>query len=245
MAGSDSCLVANIAYYLDLEARHKALLERLEEREESYEAREKVYTGGERVERLFVVKQGWFFGYTNLPNGGRHIVNIYNAGDVIGFSSLTLKSYSTNLQAATAGRLCPFEKQDLDRIFDESPRLAALLFALSSREQVVLIDTLRVSSRMAPRARLAFLFLKLIGRLRVTNPDITNRINMPLTQTDMGDAIGVTNVTVSRTIKGMEQDGLLERAGKELILHDEAELQNICDYDVRHLEIDTSWFPER
>lgn len=67
---------------------------------------------------------------------------------------------------------------------------------------------------------------------------------MPLTQSDIGDAIGLTNVTVSRVLSEFEHDDLIERPNGELIIRDEQALRELCDFTDRHSDMDTSWFPD-
>lgn len=243
MPDSQSCLISKFSYYIELNDGQEKMLAKLEKSPEEYPAGREIYAGGDRNQHLHVVKSGWLYGYTHLPDGGRHVVRFYHPGDIVGLPGLAFRHHHINLKTATDACLCPFEKQDLDDILENAPTIAALLFTLSSREQVILIDTLRASSRMRPRPRLAFLFLDILSRLRVTNPAMTNRMNMPLTQTDIGDAIGLTNVTVSRTLAEMEDEGLIERPPGELVLRNENALREICDFTDRHSDMDTSWFP--
>lgn len=239
----ESCLVAKLSHYVDLDDRQERMLARLEESTVEHGSREEIYSGGDDNKYLYVVKSGWLYGYTDLPDGGRHVVRIYHAGDIIGLPGLAYNRHHVNLKSANRGALCPFEKRDLDEIIEEAPRITALLFTLSSREQVILIDMLRASSRMAAKARLAYLFLDILCRLRITNPGITDRMQMPLTQTDIGDAVGLTNVTVSRAMSELQRDGFIERQPGALVITDEDRLRELCDFTDRHREMDTSWFP--
>ncbi len=242
-AKANSCLISKLSHYMDLDESNRRLLRALEHSERSFAANDIVYSGGERTINLFVVKSGWLFSSTTLSDGRRHVVRIYNAGDIIGLPTLAFSHHVLDLEAATACCLCPFSKQDLDQILERSPRLTALLFSLTSREEVVLIDTLRAASRMAPIARVAYFLLDLASRLRVTNSGMTNRFRMPLTQTVIGDTIGLTNVTVSRALTAMQESGLIDRCGQDVVLLNEAELRKLCDFSDRYAEMDISWFP--
>ena len=243
MTVSESCLIAKLSHYVPLDNEHEELLSSIEKREQPFSTGEEIFARGDEMVNLYVVKSGWLYGYTNLPDGGRHVVRFYHAGDIVGLPSLAFNHYAINLRAANAGCLCPFGKKDLDLILTRAPRISALLLTMSSREEVILIDILRAASRMKPRARLAYLFLDIFCRLRITNKSISNRIHFPLTQSDIGDAIGLTNVTVSRTIGEMEEEQLIKRIDGDLILHDEMALRDLCDFSDRHKDMDCSWFP--
>ncbi|MFC3104716.1 Crp/Fnr family transcriptional regulator [Salinisphaera aquimarina] len=236
-------MVAKLKHYIDItDAEHK-LLGALEKTERSTSAGEEIFAGGDVNKNLFVVKYGWLYTYTNLPDGGRLVVRVYHAGDIIGMPALAFDHHTVNLRAVTKGCLCPFPKSELDVIVKRAPRITALLFTIAAREEAILVDTLRAASRMRPESRVAHLLLGLHARLKITNSQMGNRFRLPLNQTDIGDAIGLTNVTVSRTFSIMEKKGLIERVDGEIILIDLCELERQCDFQDRHAAMDTSWFP--
>ena len=66
---------------------------------------------------------------------------------------------------------------------------------------------------------------------------------LPLTQADIGDAVGLTKVHVNRTIREMERRGLIERIGKRVRIKNEAELAAQVGFVDRYAEIATDWLP--
>jgi len=238
----DSGLVRKLGYYMDITDLERDLLAGLETAERSVRANEEIFVGGGRNDNLFVVKYGWLYTYSNVPDGGRLLVRVYDAGDVIGMSTLAFDHHIVNLRAATEGCICPFPKTALGPLMKDAPRLTALWFTLAAREETVLVDTLRATSRMRPDSRIAHLLLSLHARLRITNSRLTDRFRLPLNQTDIGDAVGLSNVTVSRTFSAMESKGLIERCDGEIILTDPKKLGQLCDFHDRYSKMDTSWF---
>ena len=238
----DSCLVTKLEHYLDMSPKERGMLSTLEQTERAVTAGDEIFVGGEVNRHLFVVKHGWLYAHTYLPDGGRLVVRIYNSGDIIGLSSLAFDAHVINLRAASDGCLCPFPRNRLDAVIRSTPRIAALLFTLAAREETILIDSLRAASRMRPDARLAQLLLNLHARLKITNTGMRRSFRLPLTQTDIGDAVGLTNVTVSRTLSKMEERGWIRRREGAITLLDLETLATLCDFQDRHASIDTSWF---
>lgn len=243
MTDSKSCLVTRLRNYIEIDDQLEKLLINLEKNEKLYDENTNIHYSGDKAVNLYVVKQGWFISYIDLPDGTRLVVNIHHPGDILGFEGVAYYDHAVSLKSCTAGCLCPFDKQSMDEIFTTAPRLTALLFSLSVRKQIIAVDRLKAVSRMDAQARLAYFLLNLICRLRMTNPSMTNEFRLPLTQTEIGDAIGLTNVSVSRTFSTMEADGLVKRTDAGIKLLDEAALINLCDFEDRHTKIDTSWFP--
>ena len=240
---ADSCLITNFSHYLELVETDRQLLIFLERSERKFFAGELIYARGDRTVDLFVVKSGWLFAFTILPDGRRHVVRVYTAGDIIGLPAFAYSQHALHLEASTAGILCLFSKKALNQVFETSPRLTALLFSLVAREEVILSETLRAAIRMRPIARLAYFLLDLICRLRVTNSTMTTRFALPLTQAVIGDTMGLTNVTVSRELTAMESEGLIERFMDDIVLRDEMRMRELCDYTDRYATLDVSWFP--
>ena len=111
-------------------------------------------------------------------------------------------------------------------------------------DQVVLLDRIRLLGRMSAKERLAHLLLEILCRLRIANRDMASSFRLPLTQEVIGDAIGLTNVTVSKTFGQLEDEGLIHRhEGSVEILEVEA-LRRATDFEDRYYKIDTSWFPK-
>jgi len=239
---SDSCMVAKLGHYIALDQADRELLADLEKSERPITAGAEIFSGGDRNEELFVVKSGWLYTYCFLPDGGRLVVRVYHAGDIIGMPALAFDHHTVNLRAVTDGCLCPFPKRALETIVKQSPRITSLLFTLAGREEAVLVDALRAASRMRPESRIAHLLLNIHARLKITNSQMTDCFRLPLTQTDIGDSVGLTNVTVSRTLSLMEQKKLILRHDGDVTLLDIDELKRLCDFHDRHATMDTSWF---
>ncbi|HEY9038849.1 MAG TPA: Crp/Fnr family transcriptional regulator [Roseovarius sp.] len=244
MTHGSSCLVTKLSHYIDIAAPDRKRLAELEKSERSYGGGVDVRRQGDPNADLFVVKEGWLFSYSDLPDGRRQIVTLHHPGDIIGFPDIALRRSATTLATAEPAVLCPFPKAALDRIFRESPRLSALLLSIALRDQVVFIDLLRAMGQMTAFERISYMLLDLAARLRITDAQMTDRFRLPLTQTHIADYLGLTNVYVSKTILAMERDGYLRREGGCLHLLQEAHMAEMTDFQERYQQMDTSWFPK-
>ncbi len=240
---TQSCLVTKLSQLIDLSEVELDSLSRLQTEERDFARDEVLFSVGDHHQDLYIVQDGWLFNAIDAPDGRRQIVNIYHPGDIIGFPDIALSTRTTDLVAVTKGSICPFPKSGLGTVFMEAPRLAALLLSIALREETVLIDRLRVFSRSSAQARVAYLFLELHARLRSTTGDAGNTLYMPLNQHEIGDSVGLTNVSVSRAVTALEERGLISTASREVTLLDMEELQKMCDFEDRYAQVVTDWFP--
>ncbi|WP_282063860.1 Crp/Fnr family transcriptional regulator [Roseobacter litoralis] len=191
---SKHCLVQKLSHYAELDEDAIGHLERLERDERSYDEQQDVYLGGDRRNHLHVIKKGWLYCYTDLPDGRRQIVRLHRPGYIVGFEGIAFRHATTSVRVAEPVVLCPFPKSGPDVAFESSPKLTALLFTLAVREQVIFIDLIRAMGRTSARERLAYPLLNLLAKLRITNTDMTDTCRLPLTQTEIGDVLGLSNV---------------------------------------------------
>ena len=244
MSSKSSCLVTKLSHYVSHSETDCERLATLEKAERTFEAGQEVYQGGDENKNLYVVKHGWAFSYTDLPDGRRQIVKIHHPGDIIGFPDVALKHSTTTLRTVDKVCLCPFPKSSLDEILRKSPKLSALLLSIALRDQVVLIDVLRAMGRMSAQERVSYMLLDLIARLRITNQNMTDTIRLPMTQSQIADYLGLTNVYISKTFIRMEEDGYIRRDRDHFQILKESSMVELTDFHDRYADMDTSWFPQ-
>ncbi|MEE4349959.1 MAG: Crp/Fnr family transcriptional regulator [Pacificimonas sp.] len=242
--GSKSCLVAKLSHFVDLPKPDLDTITAFEKEERSYKKREVVRRAGDSNSILFVVKRGWFYGHSLLPSGKRQVHRLFLPGDMIGTHEIVSDTANYDISAASAGILCPFEKRALKTVFQDSPRLTALLYSMEGLDQITQDDRLRAVARMDAEGRVAFFFLQIVNRLRIAGELEGNVLRMELSQELIGDALGLTGIHVNRTIRQLTEKGLIDLRTSQLTLLDEKGLERLCGFDNRHYRIDTSWFPD-
>ncbi|QQZ27884.1 Crp/Fnr family transcriptional regulator [Thiothrix subterranea] len=240
---NDSCLIERMRYYTPLSDKDEQLLRELETDEICYRPRTQL-TFSENPSHLFVIKSGWLYRYEQLDETHRHISRIHYPGDIVGLTDLALKTPYGEMMTVTKTVLCPFPKRKLDNIFMHSPRLTALLFSLGVLQQIVLQDRIKIMRRASAPHKVAHFILETHARLRIHAPNgELSTFEMPLTQDVIGDAIGLTNVSVSNAITQLAFEGYCSCQHREVTLHELDKLKELVNFQDRYFEIDTSWFP--
>lgn len=238
-----SCLAERFAHYVALTAHEEESLRQLEENERHFRRGAAVRREHDNARELFVVQKGWLHSCALLGNGSRQIMRLHFPGDLVGLSSLAFGKSSDSITAVTDVTLCPFDKDKLALLFQEHPRLAALIFTLSVAERVSLADRLASIGRTSARARVASLLCEIFARLRIKQ-ETGHEFHVPLTQEEIGDATGLTAVHVNRMMRGLVDNGLIGRSGNMITVLDEARLTAEANFVDRFAQIDTSWLPK-
>lgn len=237
------CIASAASRLVDLGPQEVLLLRRFEKERRSLRSGELLRREGERVERIFVVRQGACFSYCEQRDGKRQVAHVYLEGDVVGMSEVVFERARYSVAAAKASVVCPFPKHALDDVFAGAPRLAALLFSLGMAANAVLADRMRVVARLGARQRVIHFLLELWSRQRVGEREAVDGISVPLTQQLIGDAVGLSNVYVSRALGELEREGSLRRlSGRRIQLLRRDALVHEVEFVDRYAALDLSWF---
>jgi len=238
-----NALATRLDRYMPLTAEEHAALEEIEYREVRLPAGERLIEEGEAGSTLWMVQQGWLHASVVIASGARQIVRFHYAGDLMGVSSVAWAWSANTLTAVSDCIVTELPKPVLGRLFEAQPRLAALLYSVAAAEYVAMGDRLTSTGRTGAIERLSMLFLDIRARLRVTAGGVIDSFDLPLTQQDIGDAVGLTKVHVSRTLSEMEKRGLISRNGRRVRILDETAMLAMTGFVDRYAVVDTSWLP--
>jgi CRP-like cAMP-binding protein len=191
-----------------------------------------LYAEGTDSAHLYTVRSGWAFRHKLLEDGRRQILNFALPGDLLGLQASLFSSLEHSVEALSELRLCVFERDNLWDLFEQHPSLAFDVAWLASREERLLDEHLLSIGQRSARERIAHLLLLLFDRARIAGLTNRSRTKMPLTQHHLADALGLSLAHTNRTLRRLENDGLLAwRAGGQLELTDVGALTEIGEYN--------------
>jgi CRP/FNR family transcriptional regulator len=198
---------------------------------------------GDTSQNMYLLCSGWTASSMAVSGGARQIIKVHMPGDLLGLPSLALDRAADTLSALTPVTLLTVEPRALGRLFEVSPHLSALLFLISQEERVMLMDRLASLGRTDATARLTALVLQLHARVKRNNPDAGPTFQVPLTQENLADLTGLTEVHVNRTIKKLRVNRVLRWSRQWITIVDEPELRRLAGLPERKLATDLTWMP--
>ena len=194
-----------------------------------------VVRDGERATNCCLITEGFCARSKTIANGKRQILSLHIPGEIPDLMSLFLHVMDHDLATLTPATLGFIKHDDLQKLHRRSPDLAemfwrdTLIDAAMFREWIV-----NVGQRPAP-ARLAHVMIELRERLRLIGRVDGDSFEMPLTQEQVGEALGITSVHANRVIKQLRQDGIVEFNRGRVTVLDERKFQELADFDGRYL----------
>ena len=92
--------------------------------------------------------------------------------------------------------------------------------------------------RLSAYERIAHLFCEMYLRLEAVGLASEHRCPWPLTQVDLADAMGLSNVHVNRTLQEMRGKGVITLRGSMLVINAWNELIRASEFDPTYLHLE-------
>jgi CRP-like cAMP-binding protein len=94
--------------------------------------------------------------------------------------------------------------------------------------------------RRSAKTRIAHLFCEMVLRLRAVGLEEGNAVPLPITQAEVGDALGLSTVHVNRTLQELRGENLIEWENGVLTVLNWEGLQLAGEFDPTYLHQDQS-----
>lgn len=187
-------------------------LQRLERirRDVDLRSQETLFYEGDAADALFNVTLGAIKVYKLLADGRRQITGFLFPGDFVGLALYNRYTYSA--EAVTSARLCRFRRSELEKLLDEFPALEKRLLQSASNELAAAQDQMLLLGRKTAKERIATFLLSLADREQ-RRGEASDIVDLPMSRNDIGDYLGLTVETVSRTFTRLRKTGLIELRG--------------------------------
>jgi CRP/FNR family transcriptional regulator len=171
------------------------------------EAKEFVFIEGDPTTHVFRVETGAVALYKVLADGRRQIVGFAYPGDLIGLGAQS--EHVMNAQAIKPTRLRCLGVAALHRSAAQDPALGFKLYEAVGRELAATRDLMLTTGQRSATERVVTFLLAFSCRAE-RNGQNPSDFELPMTRADIGDFLGLTIETVSRTFTKLKTLGLIQ-----------------------------------
>lgn len=193
---------------------------------------------GEFVRHACLVADGLVGSFGAMRDGRRQITSFFVPGDMVDLHSVVTPKAGLALQALVPTQILRIPHRDLRAIATRHPALGEAFWRDCVVDAAILSQwVVNVGVRDAA-TRMAHLFCELGLRLERAGFATREHFRLSMTQTHLGEALGLTAVHVNRTLRALREQELLSVSGDELIIHDWLRLAETGDFDDRYLQLD-------
>ena len=182
---------------------------------------------------VIVVIAGLVGEVRQFRDGRRQILAIHIPGDTL-CTGASASSVDPMFPLAALSD-CGVLMLDAANVGGECPSIAAALAAFERIRGQITREWLIDAGRRSAREAIAHRICEFHARFRLSGLIEGNRFALPLSQTDLADALALTIVTVNRILMNLKQEHLVVFRQREIDILDPKGLRAVCRFDDRYL----------
>ncbi|GAA0296768.1 Crp/Fnr family transcriptional regulator [Sphingomonas oligophenolica] len=223
----------------DLDDGDRAAIHALPYVRRAYEAPAYVLREGEPAKKVcnFVVS-GLAYRQKLTSEGARQIVSIHMAGDFLDLQHLFLTYADHSVQALTRLDVAEIDRDALHELVLQRPAVGRAMWTDALVDASIFREWVLNIGRRDARARVAHLLCEFALRMEAAGIAEHHRYELPMTQEQIGDAVGLTPVHVNRTLRALAADGLIRRERRHISLENWEEIRQVADFSALYLHLD-------
>ena len=235
-SGTNNPLIHKLQGLADLTAADIAALETITSQTRMFGPHVDLIREGEAPEAFLIVLEGFACRYKQRQTGARQITAYLLPGDVCDIDAADLAPLDHAVGTLAPCVVARVSRQAMADLMQQHPNIAQALRRIARVE----IATARawivnVGCRSALE-RMAHLFCELMTRFEAVGLGRYDTCPLPLTQGDLAQTLGLSNVHANRTVQELRRQGLIELKGKNLRLLDLPRLRQIAEFSPGYLQ---------
>ncbi|MEA1832178.1 Crp/Fnr family transcriptional regulator [Methylobacterium durans] len=214
----------------------------------SLPARHEILREGDVPSQCCLVLDGWVSRYKQLKDGRRQIFSFHVPGDMPDLQSLHVPVMDHGLCTLTQASLAFIPHQSLRKLTVRFPGLAAALWRETLIDGGIFRAWMLGLGHRSAFEHMAHLFCELYLKLEAVGLAQDYRYSFPIMQTDLGDALGLTNVHANRTLQVLRRKELITLQRGSLVINDWPALVRAAGFDPAYLSLEDpqsrGWNPQ-
>ena len=230
-----SSIVDKLATYTIVSADDQAALLELPYVTRKFEPGSYLVREGDVTDTCAVLVSGSAYRHKTSSNGGRQIVGILFSGDFLNLQQLHINAADHSVQTLTKCEVATVPHDALRAIIYDRPSIGDAITTSVLIEGSILREWLLNIGQRDARTRVAHFLCEFVVRTDRRGLISGHTYYLPMTQEQLGDALGLTAVHINRTLKVLESEGLITREKSFLAFPKWENLQNIADFSSRYL----------
>jgi CRP-like cAMP-binding protein len=236
--GNLDIVVRKMEAIFDLRDEERTALLALPIQINDIKARQDLVRFGDRPSRTFVLLEGFVCRYLMVGAGERQIMSFHIPGETPDFQSLYLRTMDHSLATITDCKLAWVTHEALHALIEAHPRLLRGFVREALIDAAIFREWMAGIGRRDATTRVAHLMCEMFERLRAVGLTTDNSCPFPITQGQLADALGLSNVHVNRTLQELRGKRLIALTRATLTIKDWDGLKEIGDFDATYLHQD-------
>ena len=230
-------LIRKLERYGALSDDERRMLEKAPSRIDHYGPREEIVSEGDTPTQSCLMVEGFACRYRLLPDGARQVLSLHVPGDFCDLHSFLLKRMDHGIAAVSTCRIAKVPHDKIHQITESFPRLTRALWWDVAIDGAVFREWMVSMGRRSAYQQTAHLLCELLLRLKSVGLADDDSYELPPTQADLGDALGISTVHVNRVLQELRSEGLITLKEKHLTILDVEKLKQAAGFTPGYLHL--------
>jgi CRP-like cAMP-binding protein len=192
----------------------------------------------DRPSHCCLLLEGWACRYQLLNEGKRQIFSFHIPGDIPDLQSLHLRVMDHSVCVLTSSTVAFIPHEPLRELTAAFPGIAATLWRDTLVDGAIFRQWMTGMGRRSALGSIAHLFCEMYAKLESVGLARGYAYKLPLTQQDIGDALGLSNVHVNRVLRELRERNLITLQSQRLQINQWTELTKLCNFDSTYLHLE-------
>ena len=220
-----------------LSPEEQAALLALPFRHETIAAGRYIVRENERPTHCCLMLSGFSIRHKLVAEGARSISAIHVPGDMVDLQNSMLEIADHNVQTLVAAEVAYIPREAIIDLTKRFPAIGLALWRVTLVDGSLFREWIANNARRSAAARITHILCEFALRLEQIGHGDRCRYRMPMTQEQIADATGLTSVHVNRTLRLLEDQGIIARKGRELNICDWDRAVKVADFDPTYLHL--------
>jgi CRP-like cAMP-binding protein len=192
----------------------------------------------DRPTQSCLVLDGWLCRYKILESGARQIFSFHIAGDIPDLQSLHLRTMDHNLGTLAQSTVAFIQHESVKNLARDFPNICKILWRDTLIDAAIFREWMVGMGRRDAPSRIAHVFCELFIKLQAVGLTKDHSCHFPITQSVIGDALGLSTVHVNRSLMELRGKGLIKLEKQVLTILKWDELRQEGGFDPLYLHLD-------
>ena len=231
-------LVRKLESIAKLSPQEKEALLALPMNVKEFGADQDIIREGERPAESCLLLEGFACRYKILPDGRRQIMSFHTPGDIPDLLSIQLRVMDHSLGTLVPSKLAFIPHEPLRELTRQYPGIAGAFWRDTLIDAAIFREWMVGLGRRSALQRIAHLLCEMAVRIAAVGLADKHVYDLPVTQAELGDALGLSTVHVNRVLQQLRGSGLFTFRGSTVTVCDWNGLKVAGEFDPTYLHLE-------
>ena len=231
-------MLNKLAYWCPLDDQDREALLSLPHVVKRMEKHHYVVRERDKTTHSCALLSGYAIRHKIVVGGKRQIVAIHMKGDMVDLQNSLLGTADHGVQMLTTGEVAMIPREAVRELALSRPQVGMAMWYDTLVDGSISREWIANVGRRDSYTRVAHVLCEFALRLKLARLGDQTGYELPMTQEDLADVVGLTSVHVNRTLKMLEKDGLISRrSNRGVTIGNWKKLAEAGDFDSTYLHL--------